>query len=184
MGAQSPYLDKMLGADFAQFGRLGLVMPILICANLRMKISCSTSGGQMHQVDALTFGDAFVSLAEAIRAINHDLNPGYGLEIQIEAVGPGSFRARLKTTKKSLRNLFSAASVRDVVVALFATFLWGKVISPDQPPKIIVDGEVVVIEHGEDRIIVLKEVFDQEGKGRKKLVSKPARCAVHGGAGE
>jgi len=128
-----------------------------------MKVSCSTSVDRCTK-STRTFGNALVSLAEAIRAINHEVNPGYGLEIQIEAVGPGSFRARLKTTKKSLRNLFSGASARDVVIALFATFLWEKVISPDEPPRIIIDGEAVIIEHGDDRIIVPKEVFDQKAK--------------------
>lgn len=119
-------------------------------------------GGHTHEVDALTFGNALVSLAETIRAINHEVNPGYGLEIAIEAVGPGSFRARLKTAKKSLRNLFSGTTARDVVVALFATFLWEKVISPDEPPVITINSDVVIIEHGHDRIIIPKEAFEQK----------------------
>lgn len=124
-------------------------------------------GGRTHEVDALTFGNALVFLAEAIRAINKEVNPGYGLEISIEAVGPVSFRARLKTTKKSLRNLFSGTTARDIVIALFAAFLWEKVISPDKPPTIIVNSDAVIIEHGSDRIIVSKEAFDQKEKVEK-----------------
>lgn len=121
-------------------------------------------GGRAHDVDALTFGNALVSLAEAIREINQEVNPGYSLEIAIEAVGPGSFRARLKTAKRSLRNLFSGTTARDVIVALFATFLWEKVIDPDVPPTIIVNVDAVVIEHGNDRIIVPREAFEQKQK--------------------
>ncbi|MEQ9815593.1 MAG: hypothetical protein RLO50_22665, partial [Azospirillaceae bacterium] len=126
-------------------------------------------GGRMHEVDVLTFGNALVSFAEAIRAVNQEVNPGYSLEIAIEAVGPGSFRARLKTAKKSLRNLFSAATARDIVLALFATFLWEKVISPDTPPTIIVNADAVIIEHGDDRIIVPKEAFEHREKVEKSL---------------
>jgi hypothetical protein len=124
-------------------------------------------GGRAHEVDALTFGNALVSLAEAIRAINHEVNPGYSLEITIEAVGPGSFRARLRTAKKSLRNLFSSTTAREIVIALFASFLWEKVISPAEPPRIIVNTDAVIIEHGDDRIIVLKEAFEQKSKVEK-----------------
>lgn len=124
-------------------------------------------GGRTNEVDALTFGNALVSLAEAIRAINHEVNPGYGLEIAIEAVGPGSFRAKLKTAKKSLRNLFSSTSAREIVIALFATFLWEKVISPDEPPRITINSDAVIIEHGSDRIIVPKEAFDHKQRVEK-----------------
>jgi hypothetical protein len=130
-------------------------------------------GGRTQEVDALTFGNALVSLAEAIRAINHEVNPGYALEVSIEAVGPGSFRARLRTAKKSLRNLFSGDSARDLVIALLATFLWEKAISPDTPPTITVNIDGVIIEHGNDRIIVPREAFEQKAKvDRSPAVSR------------
>ncbi|QQR37917.1 hypothetical protein [Devosia rhizoryzae] len=112
----------------------------------------------------MTFGNALVSIAEAIRAINHEVNPGYSLEVAIEAVGPGSFRARLKTEKRSLLNLFSGQTARDLVIALLATFLWEKVIDPDTPPVITVNSDYVIIEHGSDRIIVPKEAFDHKAE--------------------
>jgi hypothetical protein len=121
-------------------------------------------GGRAQEIDALTFGNALVSLAEAIQAINHEVNPGYALEVAIEAVGPGSFRARLKTAKKSLRTLFSRDSAHDLVVALLAILLWEKVISPDIPPKIRIHPDEVIIEHGGDRIIVPRAVFGQKEK--------------------
>lgn len=121
-------------------------------------------GGRTNEVDALTFGNALVSIAEAIRAINQQINPGFALEIAIDAVGPGSFRARLKTAKKTLKNLFSANIPRDIIIALLTTFLWEKVISPDEPPKIIVNDNSVIIEHGSDRIIVPREAYDAKAK--------------------
>ena len=127
-------------------------------------------GGDTHQIDAVTFGNALVSIAEALRAINHEVNPGHSIEIAIEAVGPGSFRARLKTIKKSLRNLFSGELARDLIVALLATFLWEKVINPSISPTIIVNDDSVVIEYNGDRIIVPKEAYDQKTKIEK---SKP-----------
>lgn len=116
-------------------------------------------GGRTHEVDALTFGNALVSIAEAIRAINQEVNPGFALEIAIDAVGPGSFRARLKTAKKTLKNLFSGNIPRDIIIGILSTLLWEKVISPDEPPQIIINDDSVIIEHGSDRIIVPREAY-------------------------
>ena len=121
-------------------------------------------GGRPNEIDAITFGNALVSLAEAVRAINTQVNPGYSLEIAIEAVGPGSFRAKLRTAKKSLKNLFSASVIGDIAIGLLTTILWEKVISPEDPPTIIVQTDAVIIQHGDDRIIVPKEVFEAKKK--------------------
>ncbi len=93
-----------------------------------------------------------MSIAEAIRAINQKVNPGLALEIAIDAVRPGSFRARLKTAKKTLKNLFSVNIPRDIIIGLLATCLWEKVISPEEPPRIIINYDSVISEHGSDRI--------------------------------
>ncbi|MFZ1726706.1 MAG: hypothetical protein WBO29_11040 [Albidovulum sp.] len=127
-------------------------------------------GGRTHEVDALTFGNALVSIAEAVRAINQEVNPGFALEIAIDAVGPGSFRARLKTAKKTLKNLFSLDIRRDVVIPILCALLYDKVINPDQPPQIIVNDYSVIIEHGADRIIVPRDAYE----AKKKVEASPA----------
>lgn len=121
-------------------------------------------GGRANEVDALTFGNTLVSIAEAVRAINSEINPGFSLEISIEAVGPGSFRARLKTAKISLRNLFSGSIPRDIIIALLATFIWEKIIDPDTPPIIQINDESVIIQHGNDRIIIPKEAYETKSR--------------------
>lgn len=126
-------------------------------------------GGKSHEVDALTFGNALISLSEAVRAINQEINPGFGLEIAIDAVGPGSFRARLKTAKKSLKNLFSGEIPKDILIALLGAFLWEKVINPQEPPIVIVNDESVIIQHGNDRIIVPREAYEV----RERVNSNP-----------
>jgi hypothetical protein len=127
-------------------------------------------GGRTHEVDALTFGNALVSIAEVVRAINQEVNPGFALEIAIDAVGPGSFRARLKTAKKTLKNLFSGSVPRDIIIGILSTLLWEKVISPDTPPQITISDDSVIIQHGNDRIIVPREAYD----AKRKVEASPA----------
>lgn len=116
-------------------------------------------GGRTHEVDAFTFGNALVSFAEAIQSINNEINPDFKIEIAMDAVGPGSFRVNLKTAKKSLRNLFKDAP-RNIIIALLATFLWEKVLDGDTTPRIIVNDDSVVMEVGEDRIIVPRDAYE------------------------
>lgn len=127
-------------------------------------------GGRTHEIDALTFGNALVSIAEAVRAINLEVNPGFALEIAIDAVGPGSFRARLKTVKKTLKNLFSGSVPRDIIIGILTTLLWEKVLNPEGPPKIIINDDSVIIEHGADRIVVPREAYE----AKKKVEASPA----------
>jgi hypothetical protein len=44
-------------------------------------------GGRPNNVDAFTFGNALLSIGEAIREINQQINPDYSLEIAIDAHG-------------------------------------------------------------------------------------------------
>jgi hypothetical protein len=54
-------------------------------------------GGRPNEVDAYTFANSLLAFSEAIREINQQANPGTKLEIVIEGLGHGSFRAKLKT---------------------------------------------------------------------------------------
>ena len=65
-------------------------------------------GGRPTHVDVNTFAHSLIGLSEAIREINREVNPDYKIEIVIEALGEGSFRAKLKTASKKLPGLFKA----------------------------------------------------------------------------
>jgi hypothetical protein len=108
-------------------------------------------------MDALTFGSALIEIAEALRAINYDLNPGYSLEVSIEALGPGSFRACLRTVKEPLRNLFSGATVVAVIVGVFTNYLYDTLKASDEI-VVQVTSDMVIVQHGAQRIIVPKEI--------------------------
>ncbi len=75
-------------------------------------------GGERRGMDATTFAQALTGFTEALRSINRELEPGYDLDVIIEAVGPGSFRARLQAVKKSAGNLFSVANICGAVGGL------------------------------------------------------------------
>ncbi len=116
-------------------------------------------GGRVGEIDALTFSNALIGLAEAIQEINRQVNPGVALEVTIDGVGPGSFRAHLKSRAKVLAGLLKKFS-KELVIALLVSYVMEK--SGGDKIKIEVNEDVVVIQHGSDRIIMPKEVWQAQ----------------------
>lgn len=50
-----------------------------------------------HEVSAYALASALVGLADAVREANAVVNPGYKVEVVVEALSPGSFQATLRT---------------------------------------------------------------------------------------
>jgi len=116
-------------------------------------------GGSLTSVDAYTFGNSLISFADTIRAVNEIVNPGQNIEVRLEAVGPGSFKAVVKRVKKGLGGFLSRAPEN-----IFWTVLAVAVIEPyfDNDKRIIeVLEDRVVIRDGGDAIIMSKEAYDQ-----------------------
>jgi hypothetical protein len=123
-------------------------------------------GGQPNEVDAYTFANALVAVADAFREISSQTNPGLALELRIEALAEGSFKARLRASSKSLKSLFSGIS-KQVILPLFLAFLYDEMKGKEQ---IIVNADEVVIERGKDRIIIPRKAYD----AAKSLPNKAA----------
>ena len=68
-------------------------------------------GGQLTSVDAYTFANSLISFADTVRSINAQINPGQDIDIRLDAVGPGSFKAVIKQVKKGLSESRKAIGV-------------------------------------------------------------------------
>jgi hypothetical protein len=123
-------------------------------------------GGRPNEVDAFTFSNALIALADARREINSQINENFSIEVTIEGVGPGSFRAKIGTKLKSLGGIFTSA-VRSLLVALLGTFIYTHVIDPTQPASIIVNDDNVIVHNGHDRVIIPRTVWDAKERLKK-----------------
>jgi hypothetical protein len=101
-----------------------------------------------------------VSIADAAKAANDALNLGYDIEIVVEAIGPGSFRAMLRAVYTQSRNLFSAESVRAVILGVIAAFIYERAFSVKPDIKVEISTNEVVIKSGNDRVVVPRQVYD------------------------
>lgn len=123
-------------------------------------------GGKPNEVDTYTFANALVAVADAFREINNQVNPGMALELRLEALAEGSFKAKVKGKPKTLSSLLSSLS-KLMVLPIFLAFLYDE-IKGDNP--IIVNENEVIIERGRDRIIIPRNAYD----AAQKLPNKPS----------
>lgn len=123
-----------------------------------------------REISAYALASALVGLADAVREANAVVNPGYRVEVVVEALSEGSFRATVRTVFTKARDLFSHQAVQAVIWGIVATHIYEKAIKTDTPPKITVSDNLVVIEIGKDKIIVPRDVYEA-----KKQVEKSER---------
>lgn len=114
-------------------------------------------GGRPNEVDAFTFSNSLIAFSEALQEINRQINPDFGIEIAIESTGPGSFRAKIKASLKSLSGLFKSG-VGNLVIGVLSTLICQRYFS--DAPKIMVSDDLVVIQSGADKIIIPRQVWN------------------------
>ena len=134
-------------------------------------------GGERRKINAYTLASTLVSIADAVKEANAVINPGYDVEVLVEAFGEGSFRAKVKTTYKAAGNIFSKNDLLAIALAVLASFIYEHTLSPDSDVTINVNSEEVIIEQGDKKIIVPRSTYEatkevQKSENFKKSVSR------------
>lgn len=123
-------------------------------------------GGALTSVDAYTFANSLVAFADTVRAVNAAISPGQNIEIRLEAVGPGSFRAVIKRIHKGFGGFFSKGASA-VLWSVVGALIYDGLLKDDSEIQIHVHSEEVVIERGGDRIIITRQAYEQMQNARK-----------------
>lgn len=124
-------------------------------------------GSEFHRINAYTLASTLVALADAAKTANLSINPGYEIEILVEALGPGSFKAQIRAITKSAANLFTGDNVKNIVLGVIAAFIFEYTLSPNKDVKVIVNTDEVVIEQGDKKIIVPRQIHAATEEAKK-----------------
>jgi hypothetical protein len=116
-------------------------------------------GGETGSIDAYTFAGALIGLTQTAYAISLTVDPGHEIEIRLEAIGPGSFRARLRRYKKQYGGVFTRA-VEAVFWGIVANIIYDALIKKDASPRITINTNEVIVETEGRVIIVPRAVHD------------------------
>lgn len=124
-------------------------------------------GGKRSRINAYTLASTLVSLADAVKEANAIVNPGYEVEVLVEAFGEGSFRAKVKASYTGLNNLFNSNRLEAIAIGIFTSFIYQHTLAPDNDVTVKVDDTQVVIEQGDKRIVVPKNVYEAQKEVEK-----------------
>jgi hypothetical protein len=112
------------------------------------------------QINAYTLASTLVGLADAAKAANASVNPGHNIEIVVEALGEGSFRAKISAVYSAAGNLFSKQSLQAIVLSIIASFIYERTLAVHHDVTIEIRTDEVVIDRGDERIIIPRNVYD------------------------
>lgn len=143
-----------------------------------------------ERINAYTLASTLVGIADAAKAANNSINLGYDIEIVVEAIGPGSFRAMLRAIYKESRNLFSAESARAIILNVIAAVIMQHACSTNPVVRVDVNTDEVVIDSGANKLIIPRHVYDSARVAEQnpqfvRAIGKTVDCiasddAVHG----
>ena len=84
------------------------------------------------RINAYTLASTLVALADAAKAVNASINPGCDVEIVVEALGPGSFRALIRAIYTSSKNLFANQVVAALVLGVLGNYIYDRTLKADE----------------------------------------------------
>lgn len=117
-------------------------------------------GGKPNRINAYTLASSLVSVADAVKSANSLINPGYSVEVVVEAFGEGSFKVRVRTLYNGAKNLFSKENLKAITLSVIAAYVYQHTLSPDVEVNITINSDEVVVEQGDKKIIIPREVHD------------------------
>jgi hypothetical protein len=119
-----------------------------------------------HKINAYTLASTLVAVADAAKAANATLNPGYEIEVVVESIAPGSFRAIIRTLYKK-RGVLATQAAAAIVLGVVSNYIYERTLAVDDTVKIEIKTDEVVIEHGKDRVIVPRNVYEATRQAEK-----------------
>jgi len=113
-----------------------------------------------HKINAYTLASTLVAIADAAKAANSTINAGYSVEITVDAIAAGSFRAKITASYKASKDLFSSHVVAGVIIGVIANYVYERTFSVDDSVNIEIHTDEVIIKRGDEKIIVPRNVYD------------------------
>lgn len=125
---------------------------------------------ERHEVNAFALASSLVGLANAVKEANSIINPGYSIEVVVERLEDGSFRAGIRTIFKKTRSVFAHEAAKAIIYGVIGSWIYDQTLAQNKEPTIIVNDGSVEIRSGDKIIIVPREIYEA-----KKAVEKSER---------
>lgn len=132
---------------------------------------------EQRRINAYTLASTLIAIADAAKAANAVINPGYELEVVVEAITAGSFRATIRALY-SKRGILAAQALATIALGVVSSYIYERTFAVDDTVKIEVTTNEVVVQRGNDRVIVPRNVYDatRQAEKHKNFTSSVSRA--------
>lgn len=113
-----------------------------------------------RRINAYTLASTLIGLADAAKAANSSINPGHDIEIVVEALGPGSFRAKIRAVYDAAHNLFSNQAVQVIILGIITNFIYERTLAVHQDVQVEIRTDEVIVDRGNERIIIPRKIYE------------------------
>jgi hypothetical protein len=110
------------------------------------------------RINAYALASTLVSLADAAKAAGRTLDSTTDIEIVVEALTSGSFKVRVSAVAHQSGLFIKQSILGSILLSVLGSYIYDHTLGKRDPIQVQVNGEEVVITHGDDRIIVSKAV--------------------------
>jgi len=124
-------------------------------------------GSELRRINAYTLASTLVGFADAAKAANSSINPGYEIEVVVETLSDGSFRATVRAVYNKAQNIFASEPVKAIAYSVIGAFIYQHTLAPDQTVNIQTLKDEVIIEQGDTKVIVPREVHEATKEAEK-----------------
>jgi hypothetical protein len=114
-----------------------------------------------ERINAYALASALVALADAAKAANRRLNTsGIDIEIVVEALASGSFRAKIAAILREF-GLFPTQAVGTLILGVLSTYIYEHTLAKNDSQVVVqVLTDEVIVTQGDNRIVVPRNVHE------------------------
>lgn len=118
-------------------------------------------------INAYTLASILVSFSDAAKAANSSINAGHEIEVIVEALGEGSFKAQITAVYEPLKNIFSSNTFKTITLTLLTNFMYERFFSLDNSVNVQIHTEEVIMEKNDERLVIPRHIYDETKKVEK-----------------
>jgi hypothetical protein len=114
------------------------------------------------RINAYALASTLVALADAAKAAGRTLNSAIDIEIVVEALDSGSFKARISAIARESGLFVKQQLVTGILIGVLSSYVYDHTLAKKERVVVVVDKDEVIITQGDDRIIVPREVHEAQ----------------------
>ena len=111
------------------------------------------------RVNAYALAATLVALADSAKAAARTLNSSIEIEIVVESLNSGSFRAKVTAVAREAGLFVKNQAITGIIIGVLASYVYDHTLGKKEPVQVIVKTDEVVVVSGNDRVVVPRSLL-------------------------